>query len=339
MIKPTVSIIVPIYNAEAYLERCLKSICAQTLQNIEIICINDASNDKSLDIIHSFQEMDYRVKCINLQSNVGESKARNIGINNAKGEYIGSVDNDDYVDIDFFELLYKKAKENNSDIVKANCIEINGNIIKECTEINKNISKDKTNFFSFWWSAIYKLDFINRNCIVFPENIILGGDLVFLCRAIVKSNVVSVINNTFYHYCRRSNSGDSQVLVSQKVNDVLQSYEIITNIYDEEIGYCISEEQYINRYCEIIRNILFGIAQRCELSADSVRCIIFARHLIEKCRVKKVLIKNIEEKFPLLIKCVLKGDIYALKKYINKNMLEVFAAKLRTNMNYLHKKK
>lgn len=104
-----ISIIVPVYNTEKFLEKCLNSLINQTLKDIEIICINDGSTDKSLQILEKFANKDKRIQIIN-QTNSGLSVARNIGIKKAKGEYIGFVDSDDWVDLNFFEQLYINVK-------------------------------------------------------------------------------------------------------------------------------------------------------------------------------------------------------------------------------------
>ena len=105
------SVIVPVYNAENYLERCLDSLIEQTLDEIEIICVDDNSADKSLEILKKYAKKDERLRYIHCDINGGESKARNIGLDNANGEFIAFVDNDDTVDIDFYEKLYNKARE------------------------------------------------------------------------------------------------------------------------------------------------------------------------------------------------------------------------------------
>ena len=110
-----ISIIVPVYNVEKYLERCLDSLINQTLKDIEIICINDGSTDNSSEILKEYAKKDSRIIIIN-QNNQGISVARNNGMNKAKGKYIGFVDSDDWVDLDFFEKLYKAAEKHNAQI-------------------------------------------------------------------------------------------------------------------------------------------------------------------------------------------------------------------------------
>lgn len=110
-----VSIIVPVYNTEEYLQKCLDSLTNQTLKNIEIICVNDGSTDNSLKILQDNAIKDDRIKIIN-QENKKQGAARNAGMQVATGEYIGFVDSDDYVDLHYFERLYRVARNYNSDI-------------------------------------------------------------------------------------------------------------------------------------------------------------------------------------------------------------------------------
>ena len=113
-----VSVIIPVYNTEKFLRKCLDSVCNQTLQDIEIICINDCSTDGSLEILREYAGKDNRIKLIELLENCGAAKARNIGIDIAEGEYLGFVDSDDFIDLDFYKKLYGKAKETDADAVK-----------------------------------------------------------------------------------------------------------------------------------------------------------------------------------------------------------------------------
>ena len=115
MIK--VSVIVPVYNVAGYLEKCLETLVNQTLQEIEIIIVNDGSTDSSVDIIRKFAE-NYPKKIIALdKKNGGLSDARNYGMSYAKGKYIGYIDSDDFIDLDMMELLYNKAEEEQADYV------------------------------------------------------------------------------------------------------------------------------------------------------------------------------------------------------------------------------
>ncbi len=130
-----VSIVVPVCNVEQYLRECLDSCVNQTLQDIEIICVNDGSKDGSLEILKEYAAKDSRVKVIN-KDNAGYGHTMNIGMDMAVGEYIGIVESDDYVESNMYEVLYDLAVQNDIDIVKGDFyrfIEIDGN--KDCNHI------------------------------------------------------------------------------------------------------------------------------------------------------------------------------------------------------------
>ena len=113
---PKVSVIIPFNNVENYIEECLNSVLSQTLEDIEVILINDASTDKTLEIVEGYLQKDSRIKLINITERKGQGFARNRGIEIAKGEYIGFVDSDDFIEPDMFECLYNSAKTNDTDI-------------------------------------------------------------------------------------------------------------------------------------------------------------------------------------------------------------------------------
>ena len=117
--NPQISVIVPIYNVEKYLAKCIDSIINQTLTNIEIILVNDGSTDNSRKIIDKYDKKDSRIKVIH-KKNGGQGSARNAGLDIAKGEYIGFVDSDDWIDSNMYENLYNAAISNNADIVVCN---------------------------------------------------------------------------------------------------------------------------------------------------------------------------------------------------------------------------
>ena len=112
----TISVIIPVYNRASFLHRCLDSICNQTYTDLEIITINDGSTDNSLEILTSFASKDKRIKIIS-QENMGVTACRNTGIGISTGKYLGFVDSDDYIDINFYEKLYQTLKKANADYV------------------------------------------------------------------------------------------------------------------------------------------------------------------------------------------------------------------------------
>ena len=125
-----VSVIVPVYNVEKYLERCIESLINQTFDDIEIIALNNGSTDKSLDILNYYAHKDKRIRVIN-NKNIGVSKSRNIGIEEAKGEYIVFVDSDDWIDSNMIYILYDTISDNNCDLVMCTYIREFSNHSKE----------------------------------------------------------------------------------------------------------------------------------------------------------------------------------------------------------------
>lgn len=203
-----VSVIVPIYNTERYIERCLKSLVNQSLKDIEIICVNDGSTDNSIVIVRKFADNDSRIKIIE-QQNLKQGAARNNGMKIATGEYIGFIDSDDWIDIDYFEKLYNAAKKYNSDIAVASHIRIGNGKTKKRVNITeeKFYKSNEEKFFvcnqlknECPTNKIYRQEFIKRNNIVWPEGI-LCEDKIFTTQAIYFSNgVVSVPGINYYYY-------------------------------------------------------------------------------------------------------------------------------------------
>ncbi len=205
MIK--VSVIIPVYNVDKYLEECLQSVCSQTLKDIEIICINDGSTDKSGQILKDFAKKDKRIVLIE-QKNQGVSIARNNGIKAAKGEYIGFVDSDDWIDPDFYEKLYKTAKKFDADIALAgfyNAISKN-----KAEKIRKRFLREKliTNFNKKMqlleesgtvWTKIFKKEFLDITQIFFQEDVTYE-DRIWLPQIYYKAKKVCIVPKVYYHY-------------------------------------------------------------------------------------------------------------------------------------------
>jgi len=214
-----VSVIVPVYNGEKWLNRCLRSLVCQTLKEIQIICVNDFSKDNSLSILQEYAKKDKRIIIKNLKKNRGESVARNKGLEIAKGNYIAFIDQDDYVDLDFYEKLYEQTKNGRIDIVKGNVITKQRGV-ENIDVLHYKIKKNRFYFIANWWSAIYNRNFLQKNNINLPQNLILGGDTAFLLRAVINANKIEIVDNSFYHYIKRVNSGNSDTLNYKKIHSL-----------------------------------------------------------------------------------------------------------------------
>ncbi|MBR6722254.1 Stealth CR1 domain-containing protein [bacterium] len=227
MQNPKISIIVPVYNVEKYLQKCLDSLVNQTLKDIEIICINDGSTDNSLEILQEYAKKDKRIQIIS-KKNEGQGVARNIGIEHAQGEYLGFVDPDDWVELEMYEQMYNQAKNLNSEIVicdykkhqegtNKNWTPITFEYAKSATQTikldvpcNKNIEKNllmESLFVSpcYSWNKLVKRNLILENDIRF-SNIKCYEDVIFILKSFIYSNNFSYVNKSFYHYRIRKNS-------------------------------------------------------------------------------------------------------------------------------------
>lgn len=175
-----ISIIVPIYNVEKYLSQCLNSIINQTLKDIEIICVDDCSNDNSAKILDEYSNKDSRIKVYKNDKNMGQGFSRNLGIKKATGDYIGFIDSDDEIPLDYFEYLYDRATKNNADIASARVLYVskngiqNGDWLKEgeingaiLTKLNDKIDRVYKNCSTGAWKHIYNRNFIINNNIEF----------------------------------------------------------------------------------------------------------------------------------------------------------------------------
>ena len=247
-----ISIIIPVYNVEKYLERCLNSIVNQTLYDLEIICINDGSPDNSLEILERYSKQDKRIKIIN-QENSGLSVARNTGMEIAVCEYIGFVDSDDWVDSNFYENLYNSAKKYNTDIavasvlrerIKYSSYRIKYNNEKVYTEKSEIFNACDCPNICYVWNKIYKTEFFKSQNLKFQEGMFFE-DILFTTKILGNSKSLVTVPNTYYHYM--VNDGTSIV----KSNHTLKKNQDRYNNQKEAILFCL--ENYIKikekEYC------------------------------------------------------------------------------------------
>ena len=232
--KAKITILVPIYNIEEYLSECLDSLICQTSKNIEILCLNDGSTDNSLNILKSFAEKDQRIKIIN-KHNSGYGDTLNRGIVLAKGEYIGIVEPDDFVEPDMFENLYLLAKKHDADVVKCNYYEFRNkkNTIKKNYQKNdsdKIINQQEINKILYdgpaIWAGIYKKEFLEKEKISFLET--PGAsyqDTSFNFKTLASAKRIVLTDKAYLHY-RRDNE-NSSVKSNKKIYAVNKEYSEI----------------------------------------------------------------------------------------------------------------
>lgn len=231
-----VSIIVPVYNVEQYIAKCLESLINQTLKDIEIIVVNDGSTDNCEKIIQCYVKKFKNIKYLN-KENGGLSDARNYGIPYATGEYIAFLDSDDYVELNMYEKMYNKAKDENSDMVECDFIwEYTGKSKIDTGIIYKNKKEMLTYARVVAWNKLIKREIIQKSKIEFPKGLHYE-DLEFFYKILPYLDKVSFVKVPLIHYEQRENSiSKVQNERTQEIfiilNDVLEYYKV-KNIYNE----------------------------------------------------------------------------------------------------------
>lgn len=227
-----VSVIIPVYNVENYLRKCLDSLVNQTLKDLEIIVVNDGTTDNSQEIIDEYVKK-YPKKVVSIiQENGGQGTARNTGLLHAKGEYIGYVDSDDYVEENMYEELYKKAKEEDSDIVICG-----NNVVKENYDFLSKEEVDKEFLLGKMavWNKIYKKNIIVDNKIQFRSKV-WYEDLDFTMKVYFSSKKISYVDKPLYNYLLREGS-------TMNNNNIKRNLELI-QAFDSLIDYCKDKKIY-----------------------------------------------------------------------------------------------
>lgn len=230
-----VSVIIPVYNTEKYLRKCLDSVCQQTLKDIEIICVNDCSPDNCLDILQEYAANDSRIKLIDFATNKGAAAARNVGIEQAQGEYIGFVDSDDFVDLDFYEKLYAKAVETGADITKSNLVIENPNY---CNVFDRYANLDATKLnklnFNHIPTAILRTSFVHNHNIKFNEMLKNAEDCVFEVMMSFFANKIEVTEDVVYHYLFNTSSlNNTNDYSVEKIKNLALSLDCIVDFLNQ----------------------------------------------------------------------------------------------------------
>ena len=251
--KALISIIIPVYKVEKYLEKCIQSVINQTYENLQIILVDDGSPDNCGKICDEYDKKDHRIEVIH-KSNGGLSDARNKGLEIAKGEYIGFVDSDDYIEADMYEVLYNLLKQYNADVSICNFYTVSqgkisiknaDNGINEYNriEILKEILLDK-NIQSYAWNKLYKKELFDE--IKYPigkkyEDI---GTTFYLLE---KCNKVVVTGKSEYYYINRQDSIVNNVTestITDYIELIMQRYDYIEKNIKELSSY---NKDYLKR--------------------------------------------------------------------------------------------
>lgn len=248
-----ISVIVPMYNPDTYLEKCIDSICAQTYSNLEIILIDDGSTDRTNYIASSFARKDHRIKLVR-EDNGGESHARNTGLSIATGQYVAFVDCDDWIDPEMYKTLIEAAMKYDLDVVA--CGWYKTTIVGDHEWISKKIKnkkkidekvlgreefllyqykRDSYRALAYMWDKLFNKSILVDKCgkaLKFDESYIIGGDLIFLAEALLNAHRIRYVDKAFYHYRIREGSGCHNEN-PKNYHDWVHSYERIIKEYKD----------------------------------------------------------------------------------------------------------
>lgn len=336
-----VSIIVPVYNVENYLEKCLNSLVSQTLKDVEIICINDGSADRSLGILKKFSAKDRRIVLID-QKNQGVSRARNNGLAAAKGKYIAFVDSDDYVDERMCEETYALAQKTNADIVvfggtvftefptddeylnsaqrffennlnTKDAIYSNNSVIALC---NENGS------WPLIWNKLYKREVIRRTK-GFNEELALGEDEEFLFSVFPVAEHIVYTRNKYYHYMRNRPSSATDLIVrnfEKRAESNLKMAQLVKDSWDKLGIIRTYEDEFLNRYIDLL--------------FDSVNTVSYDPNF-QKSYAQKV-VMFFAENFPKFSSRMIENYYIKLQIYDKNRELEQLKAQIGSKQNEIY---
>lgn len=240
-----VSIIIPYHDVEPYISKCLTSVIYQTLKDIEIICIDDASDDGSTEIVRKYAQADDRIKMLSTEKMSGQSYARNMGLAVATGEYIGFVDSDDWVETDMFEKMYNLAKEGNTDITMC-CAKLYDDKkqeyytddyygLKQLERFGNKVftssdtKDDMLNINVVLWNKIYKREFLQKIGVKLYEGYIYE-DMLFFFETYLKAQRINILWEDMYYYRQNrsfSTMQNSDKKVYDRIDMVKLTYDVL----------------------------------------------------------------------------------------------------------------
>lgn len=276
--NPKISVIIPIYNAEKYIDKCIESVVAQTIKDLEIVLIDDESTDKSGQKCDEWAKKDFRIKVLHIK-NLGVSNARNVGIREAKGEFIMFVDSDDWIKETMLETLLAKIDNQKTDVVFCDYINVLGNEEINCEKvIDYSVYNDAEvsvviqnmfgggKFFSSIWRGIYRRKLIEEKNIRFMK-IKFAEDMLFNLEYLLNSSSVEIIEDKLYYYRenqfsalqRLKNNLYEMQKLPYEIFELLKKYKSIErykNELENEIVLAINRTFDIEyKYTNFVRNI------------------------------------------------------------------------------------
>lgn len=251
MPSPQISVIVPVYNTEKYLRRCIDSILAQTFTDFELLLIDDGSTDGSGAICDEYALKDSRVRVFH-ESNSGVSSARNLGLNNVRGEWISFVDSDDWIDTDYYRCLMRKAENANADVVMCDFYFATDNNQKQnifryedC--IHNDLGSYISTVWNVVWNGVHRRILYERYNILFPLGITFCEDFHVMVRLLFYAQNVQILHSPLYYYYNRDDSACNSFCLKSS---------------EDEIDVCTEIKGFLQENQVYKRNIRKSLAQR-----------------------------------------------------------------------------
>lgn len=319
-----ISVIVPVYNVEKYLERCLDSIVNQTYKNLEVLLVNDGSKDASLNICEEYALKDQRIKVIS-QENKGAAAARNTGINNAVGEYITFVDSDDYIDLNMYEEMMEINNQYNCDVVMCDCYKEKDNLREVFTHPIRPGFYDKDMLYKEYfpsllmtnsvdypatisnWLLLIKRNIINDNELRYKEGMRFSEDLLFGSQVMYyANNFYYMKEKCYYHYMFNPTSvtktfyQDKWILMKQ-LHTFIEEFFLSKEDYDFQrqvdlsllyiVYHCINNVKNSNLSKEEKNNRITKLLNDTKVKEMFKRIKINSLEISWKLKIKTIIIK------------------------------------------------
>lgn len=273
MCDEKISIVIPIYNTEQYLDKCVDSVLNQTYKNLEVILVDDGSTDDSGKICDYYAAKDERVVIIH-QRNQGNNVARKNGVKIANGDYVGFVDSDDWIEPDMYQCMVDNIKKNNADIVSVGFYleysnkteiyndEIDSNLYKIGKDTNKFIESvllgnTKSRLYSIQWNLVTKL--FKRNVISVSQEkvngVFYGEDMAVTFESYYLADSISVINKPYYHYRQWNHSitHKKDVMLLSKLNEM---YAYMKKLFESKNAGCLIQQELDRDFIRTIDNVM-----------------------------------------------------------------------------------
>ena len=321
--RPIISIIVPIYNVESYLERCIESILNQSFKEFELILVNDGSTDSCKDICNEYKKRDSRIVVVN-KKNEGVSSARNLGLDLAKGEYIGFIDPDDFINKDMYKILFDTIQANNSDMVICDYYKVNEDDINKFRNLKCNCEnikiKNLNNLesidnlfltgekFIFAWNKLYKRDLFSD---LRYEQGRRYEDEYLAHRILYKCKKVSVIEVKMYYYVQRKGSIVNSPFTVRKFDKVYAIKDRVDFLREKNLTYL--EDKAEKTFIDYFVWNYFVAYQRLENIESELKIL--------KKMFNRVFFKSLDNKFISLKEKLTLVLLYLSPKLYNKLIL------------------